>query len=204
MKIERATFLMLTASIAGGCQSREARPQPAAMPRPTPVASVVVDVPASPPADPVSSTAESRVTPAADLPRCDAVPEQPECPEPDLRVFCRRFSKEFRPDVALEAIACLAAISAESPCDPCAPSRCGMQALRDAQGDPDPACQRIETECDGMGAQCEAYSTGMNAAGRARFHACLRRNCGLGVRYCLWDPSVSSCVEGSDFIYFQF
>jgi hypothetical protein len=80
-----------------------------------------------------------------------------------------------------------------------------MKALESAEGDVDPACKQVESRCQGMGALCERYSKGLNESGRKRFRTCLTDNCGIGVRYCLWDPSSTPCTEGSgEFIHFQF
>jgi len=164
-----------------------------------PVASILVE-----PAPSATSGPEKEPEPEPSSVRCQDLPAEDECPGEGIRTFCQRYEKNFRPAVAESANACLASLAPEA-CARCGLTQCGMKALEHADGDVDPACARVESACEGMGQLCERYSKGLNDVGRKRFRRCLIDNCGIGVRYCLWDPSSTPCTEGGgERIDFQF
>lgn len=202
MKIDRTTFLFLTGSLAAGCHSRSARQATdQSSPGPVAVATILVEPAPNPEKEP-------EATPAVESPsssRCEALPGDDECPGEGLRSFCQRYEQNFRPAVAAAAISCLESLDASEPCNRCGLTQCGMKALESAEGSVDPACSEVETRCEGMGELCELYSRGLNDPGRERFRRCLIEECGIGVRFCLWDPSSTPCTEGGGGIVdFQF
>ena len=158
-----------------------------------------------------SAVASSAVAPNEEgeslLARCEELPSEEECEGEGIRTYCRRYATHFRHDVANKAIACMKAGHGGDPCNHCVLTQCGQQALAAADGEPDPHCYQVASACEGMASECERYSRGMNEAGRRRFRKCLMENCGIGVRYCLWDSSATPCSEGAgdrDFRHFDF
>ncbi len=109
--------------------------------------------------------------------------------------MCLAFAEEFSAPFAEAGIACL---EAADDCDTCELRLCAMRALGKAP-------QTKVAECEGTGYDeddqvivelCHSYASGMTQAGRTRFTKCLRENRGVGVRFCLWDPSSTPCTEG--------
>jgi hypothetical protein len=202
VKIDKTTFLLLTSSLATGCQSRGAR-QATDQSSPGPVAVATILVDPVPNVD--TDSEEAPGVESAPPSRCHTLPAEDDCPGEGPRSFCQRYEQNFRPAVAEAALSCLESLNASDPCDRCGLTQCGMTALETAQGPADPACSDVEARCEGMGELCEFYSRGLNDVGRERFRRCLIDDCGLGVRFCLWDPSSTPCTEGGGgFIDFQF
>lgn len=196
MKVDRTAFLLLSSSIAGGCQARDARrAEPS-----HPVTTIYVQH--------APSASSSPGAPAEDpkpvLARCDDLPSEQDCEGEGIRSFCERYATYFRPEVADKAIACMKDRSGGDACDHCVLTQCGQKALQAADGEPDPECYQVASACEGMESLCEQYSRGLNEAGRRRFRTCLIENCGIGVRYCLWDSSSTPCTEGGGFRHFDF
>jgi hypothetical protein len=170
-------------------------------PGPVAVAPILVEPGPISETEPQVALAEESSSPS----RCQALPEDDECPGEGPRSFCLRYEQNFRPAAAAAAISCLKSLDANMPCDRCGLTQCGMKALESAEGPVDPACSDVETRCEGMGQLCELYSKGLSDPGRERFRRCLVDDCGLGVRFCLWDPSSTPCTEGGgSFLDFQF
>lgn len=192
----------------------------------TPAASPIVAIPTAPPppdpgpdaGDPSSTpsgvaAAGSQASERGDVDRaasCEALPHAAgSCGDEDPRAeICRSVVAEFRSGVARDAVACLAAL--DSSCDYCGVRQCAKGALERAW-DRRPAGHRGPTErCEpvrrgaqqvlGDGAEyaelCARYAYGMNARGKLRFIGCLTESVGIGVRYCLWDPTTTPCTEG--------
>lgn len=94
----------------------------------------------------------------------------------------------------------------EGDCRGCAIRTCTQEALRGFSRRGLGACEALRKKVvaasdEQYGATmfelCEDYAAGMNERGVRRFTTCLKQNIGIGVRYCLWDPSSTPCTEGS-------
>jgi len=154
---------------------------------------------ASPPpaSTPLPSTGEL-------LGRCRALPKQSDCDDLDARAMCRTAVSEFSREAAARAVSCYEKIDEE--CRGCAIKICTQGALTGYARRGLPACESVRKKVaeaadaaygDTMFELCEDYAAGMNPEGVRRFSSCLKRNIGIGVRYCLWDPSVTPCTEGN-------
>lgn len=221
MRVDRETFLWLATALAA-CHARESRVaepvEPAqappevqlAAPEPESIADAGAtvaedasapdgappDVAPPPPPPPVVKT-------AAELRRICGSLKEPNQGCPKLRAqMCQVAFTEFTPAPATQAVTCLAEL--ESSCDVCGIRVCMKGALEGLPAMTVSECESVAREAEklseGYGEQmkelCVTYASGMTAKGRARFAACLKKNPGVGVRFCLWDPSVTPCTEG--------
>lgn len=153
--------------------------------------------PQAPPGTPLPSTSEL-------LRRCRALPKRGDCDELDARVMCRTAVSEFSREAAAQAVACYEKL--EEPCRGCGIKVCTQAALAGFARRGLAACEGVRKKVaeasdaaygDTMFELCEDYAAGMNPEGVRRFSTCLKRNIGVGVRFCLWDPSVTPCTEGN-------
>jgi hypothetical protein len=136
---------------------------------------------------------------------CRTLPVDKSCGNDTRRKLCQLVLAEFDRPAAARAIECYGAI--ESTCDPCSIRSCTQNAL---VGHPKQTLRECETvrkkaselsdEAYGevMYELCEEYASPMTPVGRKRFVKCLRDNVGIGVRYCLWDPSATPCTESGE------
>ncbi|HEX5098466.1 MAG TPA: hypothetical protein VFV94_03160 [Polyangiaceae bacterium] len=138
------------------------------------------------------------------LRRCRALPKQSDCDDLDARVMCRTAVSEFSREAAARAVSCYEKI--DEPCRGCAIKVCTQGALTGFARRGLAACEGVRKKVaeasdaaygDTMFELCEDYAAGMNPEGVRRFSTCLKRNIGVGVRFCLWDPSVTPCTEGN-------
>lgn len=221
MRIDRETFLWLATALAA-CHAEHRRvAEPA-----EPPSEVQVPEPETEPTrdsgPPV--TEDAGVTEAI---VADAAPEAPAPPPPiiktgaELRNVCRSIQEpdpacpklraqmcqtalaEYAPAAATRAATCLAEL--ESSCDVCGIRVCMKSALEGLPGGTVGECAGVAKEAEktseGYGEEmkelCTRYASGMTAKGRQRFASCLKKHMGVGIRICLWDPSVTPCTEGS-------
>lgn len=216
MRVDRTTFLWAAAAMYA-CHAAEHEPvarEPAPIPEtpePTPSpseepdASVpesmdasieVVDaaVEAAPPPPPPSLGALSKI--------CQKLPVDKACGWDGRRKMCQTVLAEFDRPAAAKAIQCYAEL--ESSCDPCGVRTCTLNALNGLPRQTLSECETVRKKAAADGDEsygklmydlCEEHASGMTAKGRKRFIRCLRDNVGIGVRYCLWDPSATPCTE---------
>lgn len=133
---------------------------------------------------------------------CRTLPIDASCGGDGRRKMCQLVLAEFDRPAAAKAIQCYAEI--ESACDICSTRTCTQGALL---GHPRVKLAECETVQKKVAADvdesygkvmydlCEEYASPMTKQGRKRFVKCLRDNVGIGVRYCLWDPSATPCTE---------
>jgi hypothetical protein len=143
---------------------------------------------------------------------CRSLPPEEDggyCADEDPRgSICAEVVAQYRPDAAHAAVACLSQVA--SPCDYCGARQCAKQALERAWSRRPAGSRPLIPECDAVrkssadtlgsgdeyGDLCTRYAYGMNGQGRRRFARCLADSVGIGVRFCLWDPSATPCTEG--------
>lgn len=137
--------------------------------------------------------------------QCAALPAANPAHCPNLRrQMCQTALTEYAPVAATRAVDCLTAL--EDACDICGIRVCMLKSLGGLPAKKVAECQSAAKSADQtsegygqvMGPLCETYASGMTAPGRARFTQCLKKNMGVGVRFCLWDPSVTPCTEKSE------
>ena len=228
MRLDRSHFLFAASTLLACHAEHKRRDEPARvvteMPEPEPdpapepssdggsdavdpLAAVVLAVDAGP-ADATAEAAAPAAPPgppptAAELGRrCRAIPAEKECANA-RRAMCQTALAEFDRATAARATECLE--SAPS-CDVCAIRTCVQGTLAAAPKQQVSACETVRKAYDAqspgdgehMFELCELYASGMNARGRARFTRCLAKHPGIGIRFCIWDPSTTPCTERGD------
>lgn len=176
MQIDRARFLLLTASLAGGGCSSNPPADPATPPAPAdtgqqiaatdpaPDATVDVEPPATTAAvDPTTTTEEPPPpqTPAGacdndtgTVPACSvSAPPGPHCESfSDTKAACKSYKGGLRGGIAAKAVACVNAVSGtQAVCDWDISTKCGAQAIRTACIQPSTfnQCSPIVSRCAG-------------------------------------------------------
>lgn len=154
--------------------------------------------------DAASSTANPPPSAAELRRRCAALRE----PDPECRnlreEMCRTALREYAPVAAGRAVDCLERVG--SSCDTCGIRVCLKTALEGLPPNPVARCEGVRKAANAQSDEsygnhmfelCTRYASGMTPTGRARFTSCLKKNMGIGIRFCLWDPSVTPCTERS-------
>jgi hypothetical protein len=218
MRLDRTTFLWAAAAMYA-CHAAQQEPvprEPAPVPE-TPEPALPSEEPDAS-AEAVDAGMEASVEvvdaavdapPKAPLPSlaalakiCRALPADKNCGWDDRRKMCQTVLAEFDHATAARAIACYRDI--ESSCDPCSVRICTSGALHGVPRRTLSECETVRKAVAADGDEsygklmydlCEEYASGMTAKGRKRFIRCLADNVGIGVRYCLWDPSATPCTE---------
>lgn len=175
MQIDRARFLLLTASLAGGgCSANPTTSGPSAPPAPTSTETgtevVVAEVPetTTDSASDTTSTSTSQSTSsttsqvaagpcdndAGTVPACSiAKPPGPYCESfQDTKATCKTFKTSLRAGVAAKAVACLNAASGTPDiCDFSKLEKCSSEAIRSACVQPSTfnACSPVVSACAG-------------------------------------------------------
>ncbi|MFO0586996.1 MAG: hypothetical protein U0441_05645 [Polyangiaceae bacterium] len=177
MQIDRARFLLLTASLAGGgCSASPATTGPSAPPTPTPSGTemVVPEVPETSTElmahDQVSALTTSTTTSddtttsqtasgpcdndAGTVPACSILPPPgPFCESlADTKAYCKTFKTSLRTAIAEKAVSCLnAASKTQDICDFSKSESCASEAIRTACVQPSTfnACSPVVATCAG-------------------------------------------------------
>jgi len=174
MQIDRARFLLLTASLAGGGCSANPPVEPVPQPEPTSTGTEIVVAETPEPADPVVPVASVAVssTPTAEpvtpvpppsgacdndtatVPACSiSAPPGPVCESfSDAKSSCKSYKTGLRGAVAARAIACLNAASGTPDiCDYTKSEACATAAIRTACIQPSTfnACSPVVSMCAG-------------------------------------------------------
>ncbi len=176
MQIDRARFLLLTASLAGGgCSASPVTSGASGPPEPVPTGTelVVPEVPDT--TDTTTTSAPETTSSVADtgpvqpqtppgqcdndvgtVPACSiAKPPGPFCESfSDTKANCKSFKTSFRAAVAAKAVACLNATSGtQDACDFSKSESCAAEAIRSA-------CVQPSTfnACSPVVSQCASYS----------------------------------------------
>lgn len=220
MRVDRTTFLWAAAAMYS-CHA--ARQEPVAR-EPEPIPDSPLPVSNPPPAEPDASPKDAGTEAAAVVVVDAAVEAAPPAPPPSLaalakicrtlpidascggdgrRRMCQTVLTEFDRPAAAKAIECYSEI--ESACDICSTRTCTQNALLGHPRQKLAECETVQKKAAAdsdesygkvMYDLCEEYASPMTKQGRKRFVKCLRDNVGIGVRYCLWDPSATPCTEG--------
>lgn len=178
MQIDRARFLFLTASLAGGagCSATPVQPGPGPGPGPAPTGTQVgvTETPQTATeteslttaaqttvasAEPTTTSAPVQPPGACDndtgtVPSCSiAAPPGPFCESlSDTKAACKSYKSSFRGAIAAKAVACLnAASKTPAICDYQKAETCGTEAIRTACVQPSTfnACSPIVSTCAG-------------------------------------------------------
>ena len=174
MQIDRARFLLLTASLAGGgCSASPATTGPSAPPAPTPSGTelVVPEVPETSETTTESESASTSTTAsetttssqtasgpcdndAGTVPACSlAPPPGPTCESfADTKAYCKTYKTSLRTAVAAKAVSCLnAASKTQDICDFSKAESCASEAIRTACVQPSTfnACSPVVATCAG-------------------------------------------------------
>ena len=175
MQIDRARFLLLTASLAGGgCSASPATTGPSAPPAPTPSGTelVVPEVPETSETTTESESASTSTTTASEtttssqtasgpcdndagtVPACSlAPPPGPTCESfADTKAYCKTYKTSLRTAVAAKAVSCLnAASKTQDICDFSKAESCASEAIRTACVQPSTfnACSPVVATCAG-------------------------------------------------------
>ena len=173
---------VIGAILAGAACMSSSAPQAPMAPTPTTSSSaILVAPPRVPDAAPTAGESVS----------CEHVVDETKIDESieGAKQLCRSYRDEMMPATAREAIACMR----DTGWSACSRSTCTLRALQAAPAVTDARCAKVERACSGMGELCDAHISGLNEIGKARFTKCLTTSCGIGLRFCLWDPSTTPC-----------
>ncbi|MBK8254587.1 MAG: hypothetical protein IPK82_18205 [Polyangiaceae bacterium] len=176
MQIDRARFLFLTASLAGGGCSSNPPNEAATPPVPTETGTEVVVPETTEPgttsgestssettASPESTTTSAPQQPpqgvcdndTGTVPACAlSAPPGPHCEGlTEARATCKGFKNAFRAAIGAKAVSCLNATSGtQAVCDYTSLERCGAEAVRSACIQPSTfnACSQVVGQCSGF------------------------------------------------------
>jgi hypothetical protein len=215
MHIDRARFLLITASLAGGGCSSTTQPAALPMPEPTATSSEVV-VPETPEPDetavavataaprPTAVATAEPVEPAsgpcdndtATVPACALrAPPGPSCESfSDTVASCKSFKSGLRGAVAAKAVACLNAASGkQSVCDYTKAETCAVSAIRSACIQPSTfnACSPLVSACAGSSyskltmQDCQTLLSAVKDGKRAAMITCMTEGCSIDS--CMWS-----------------
>ncbi len=205
MHIDGKSFLMLVATLAAGgaagyIASEKHLVPPLGPPPPQPPAPPPPPTASAPPPPTVSAIVDAAPPP----PACDdSVGTPGDCPPLGLPTVeggcgsyanfrCGEFKQSMKPRVAQAAVACLAKLGPAERCNAQRVNLCGHMALMNACSEtktPD-VCPRILEACAAAPivpsiADCERTLSGMNATGRERMLACVKKHCAdKGLLFC--------------------
>jgi hypothetical protein len=222
MRIDRSGFLLAAGALLACHAEHKRRDEPgpivAAAPEPEP--SAVVEPDAGEPVADASATVavdagaadaapDATEPPPPPVPpptvaelakRCRAFPPETECGGYARRAMCQTVIAEFDRATAARTVDCF---EASGGCDACDIRTCISTSVAGSPRKSVRECESVRKAADAsspgygevMFELCEQYASGMTARGRARFTRCLTKNMGVGVRFCLWDPSTTPCTE---------
>lgn len=212
MQIDRARFLLLTASLAGGGCSATPQGEPVPQPAPTESASEVVVPESADPvetADPVApaptaTATTDPVTPPAGtcdndtavVPACSIkAPPGPFCESlTSTKASCKSYKGGFRNAIAEKAVACLnAASGTQDVCDFTKAETCAAAAVRTACVQPSTfnACSPVVSTCAGNSwnklnmQDCQALLSAVKDGKRGAMITCMAEGCSLDS--CMWS-----------------
>lgn len=213
MQIDRARFLLLTASLAGtGCS---ANPQPSGNvgPEPAPSGTELVvpettagDTTTEEPAETTTSvaTTEPQTPPqtptgacdndTATIPACSLVSPGPACESfADTKVACKGYKNTLRGAIAAKAVACLNAASGTPDiCDYSKVETCTSAAIRAACVQPSTfnACSPVVAQCSASSwskltmNDCQSLLSAVKDGKRTSMITCMTEGCSL--ESCTW------------------
>ena len=213
MQIDRARFLLLTASLAGGGCSATASSDVVTPPTPAPTASEEVVVPETP--EPDETTTEVAVSPSASATTESQPPSTTGCdndtgaaaacsisgpPGPfcegltDARAACKGFKQALRGKIAAKAVSCLNAASGTlDVCGYAKSESCVTEAVRGACIQPSTfnACSPVVSTCASASwnkltmQDCQALLSSVKDGKRAAMITCMTEGCSL--ESCSWS-----------------
>lgn len=214
MQIDRARFLLLTASLAGGGCSSNPTTDPATPPAPTETGQEVV-VPETPDpattaapeptetADPEPTQRPSQPQPSGGcdndtgtVPACSiSAPPGPYCESfTDTKASCKSYRSGLRGAIAAKAVACLNAVSGtQDVCNWEVSQKCAVEAIRTACIQPSTfnQCSPIVSQCAGSQwskitmEDCQRMLSSVKDGKRQAMLTCMAEGCSIDS--CTWS-----------------
>jgi hypothetical protein len=211
MQIDRTRFLLLTASIAGGCSPAPpvelpAQPEPPATTSELVVAQGPVDPPPAPTADAVAPRPTATQQPQVASGACDndtgtvaacsiQGPPGPSCESlSDTKAACKSYKTGLRGAIAAKAVACLNKVSGTADiCDYTKSESCATEAIRSACVQPSTfnACSGVMATCGGMSwsklsmQDCQQLLSATKDGKRKAMISCMTEGC--SIESCTWQ-----------------